>query len=110
MHMKFLCHIQKHKPLTAIEKISYNRLIKVYSVAGVNLAIASDWIIATFLSRLLETKPTPFCKVLLVVFLCSVELLGRQNLANNLPVQFFLMFFQRFPCHLLLLGSIEVYS
>jgi len=57
-----------------------------------------------------KTKPTPFLKVLLVVLLCSVELLGRKNLSNNRPVQLLLLLFQRFPGSLLLLFRVVVYS
>ena len=75
-----------------------------------NLAIASNWIIAALLSRLRETKSSSFCKVLLVVFLCSVKLFGRQNLSNNLPVQQLLLPFHGLQSFLLLLWCVIVYS
>jgi hypothetical protein len=74
------------------------------------LAVASDWIVASLLSRLPKTKAAPFRKVLLVVLLGSVELLGRQNLCNNRSVHDLLVFLQRFTCCLLLLRCVEVDS
>lgn len=74
------------------------------------LAVASDWIVASLLSRLPKTKAAPFRKVLLVVLLGSVELLGRQNLCNNRSVHDLLVFLQRFTCCLLLLRRVEVDS
>ena len=74
-----------------------------------NLAVASDRIIAAFFSRLLESKTATFLKVLLVVLLSPVELLGRQNLSDDFPIQDFLLFFQRLLGRLLLLRSVKVY-
>ena len=75
-----------------------------------NLTVASDRIIAAFFSRLPKTKPTPFSEILLVVLLGSIELLGRQNLGDNLSVQHLFLSLLGLQCGLLLLGRVEVYS
>ena len=76
----------------------------------INLTIASNWIIASLRSRLLGTKSPSFLKVLLMVFFCPVELLGRKDLSNNLPVQLLLLLFQRLYGCLLLFRCVIVYS
>ncbi|GAB2214167.1 hypothetical protein Droror1_Dr00018507 [Drosera rotundifolia] len=67
-------------------------------------AIATDRVIASFGSRLLESGASTLLKILLVVFFGSVELLSRQDFSDNLRIQELLMLFQRFSRSLLLLG------
>jgi len=75
-----------------------------------NLTIASNWIVASLWSRLLGAKSATFLEVLLMVFFCPVELLGRKNLSNNLPVQLLLLLFQGLCGCLLLFRCVKVYS
>ena len=62
----------------------------------VALTIASDGIVASFLNRLPETKATPLCKILLMILFSSVKFLSRQDLSNNIPVQYLLLSVSRF--------------
>lgn len=80
------------------------------SLLRLTLAIATDRVIAAFRRRLFKAETAPFLKVLLMVFLCSVEFLGRQNLSYNLPVQEFLLTLQRLLCCIFLLRCVEVYT
>jgi hypothetical protein len=104
---------QMHKPTDShILKTQNKDIYSFWPVSPVktNLTIASDRIIAAFAGRLFKAKTAPFLEVLLMVFLCSVELLSRQNLGYDLPVQQILLMLQRLPCCLLLLRCVEVYT
>lgn len=51
-----------------------------------SLAVASDWIIAAFLSRLLQSLSASFLQVLLVVLFCSVEPPRREDLSHDFVI------------------------
>lgn len=68
-----------------------------------NLAVTSDWVIATFAGGLLGAISPTFLQVLLVVFLSSVELLCWQNLSDDLPIKKFLLHLTGISRSLLLL-------
>lgn len=114
--LKQMKNRQMHKPIDShILRTQNKDIYSFWPVSPVkslktNLAIASDWIIAAFAGRLFKAKTAPFLEVLLMVFLCSVELLGRQNLGYDLPVQQILLMLQRLPCCLLLLRCVKVYT
>lgn len=77
---------------------------------SVNLAIATDRVGTAFRSRLLETKSTSFCNILLMILLCSVKFLRRQYLCNYFSIYAFLKLLQGFFCCFFLFRRVVVYS